>query len=105
MTISFRANNNYPAQNTQQKNAIGLTENGQNILNKTNEYANHIDLTNTILDSEKRKDNLGTALKNTIMLPIMSSPTISAAYVANEYRKGAISKEDALKIVAYNTIT
>ena len=60
MTISFRAGNNYPTQNlsqqnTQQKNSIGLTENGQNVLNKTNEYANAYNLADTLVDSQKRK--------------------------------------------------
>ena len=109
MTISFRAGNNYPTQNIppqtqQQKNSIGLTENGQNVLNKTNEYANAYNLADTLVDSEKRKENLGNVVKNTMLMPIMSNPAVSTIYTVNQYKKGEISKDDATKIMIYNAI-
>ena len=109
MTISFRAGNNYPTQNlppqnTQQKNSIGLTENGQKILNKTNEYANAYNVADTLMDSEKRKENLGNVVKNTMLMPIMSNPAVSTIYTVNQYQKGEISKDDATKIMVYNAI-
>ena len=111
MTISFRAGHNYPTQNLpqqnlppQQKNSIGLTENGQKVLNKTNEYANAYNLADTLIDSEKRKENLGNVVKNTMLMPIMSNPVVSGLYTANQYQKGNISKDDTIKILAYNAI-
>ena len=111
MTISFRAGKNYPTQNLphqnlppQQKNSIGLTENGQNVLNKTNEYANAYNLADTLVDSEKRKENLGNVVKNTMLMPIMSNPAVSTIYTVNQYKKGEISKDDATKIMIYNAI-
>ena len=107
MSISFRAN---PVATTvlqtqsQQNNALGLSENGQKVLNKTNVHANAYDLASTVVDSDKRKENLATVAKNTLMMPIMSSPTISTAYTVDQYKKGNISKDDAMKIMAYNAM-
>lgn len=66
MSISFRAN---PVATTvlqtqsQQNNALGLSENGQKVLNKTNVHANAYDLASTVVDSDKRKENLATVAK------------------------------------------
>lgn len=57
-SVSFRASN--PNQVQQQKNSIGLTENGQKVLNQTNKYANTYDFVDTVVDADKRKENLGT---------------------------------------------
>ena len=102
LSISFRANPT--VSNQQQKNAIGLTENGQKVLNKTNKYANTYDFVDTVVDSDKRKENLGTVAKNALLMPVMSNPLVSAAYTVNQYNKGEISKDDAIKVVAYNSI-
>lgn len=107
MTISFRAN---PVTTTvlqtqsQQNNGLGLSENGQKILNKTNVHANAYDLASTVVDSDKRKENLATVVKNTLMMPVMSSPTINTVYTVDQYKKGNISKDDAMKIMAYNAM-
>ena len=107
MSISFRAN---PVATTvlqtqnQQNNALGLSENGQKVLNQTNEHANAYDLASTIVDSDKRKENLATVAKNTLMMPVMSSPIVSTVYTADQYHKGNISKDDAMKIMAYNAM-
>lgn len=107
MSISFRAN---PVATTvlqtqnQQNNALGLSENGQKVLNQTNEHANAYDLASTIVDSDKRKDNLATVAKNTLMMPVMSSPIVSTVYTADQYHQGNISKDDAMKIMAYNAM-
>ena len=102
LSISFRANST--TLNQQQKNVIGLTENGQKILNSTNKYANTYDFVDTVVDKDKRKENLGTVAKNALLMPIMSNPLVGAVYTANQYNKGNISKDDAIKIVAYNSI-
>lgn len=107
MSISFRAN---PVAATvlqtqsQENNALGLSENGQKVLSKINMHTNIYDLANTIVDSDKRKENLATVAKNTLMMPVMSSPTVSSVYTADQYRKGNISQNDAAKIMAYNAM-
>ena len=103
LSISFRANPT--VSNQQQKNAIGLTENGQKILNSTNKYENTYDFVDTVMDKYKRKENLETVAKNALLIPVMSNPLVGAVYTANQYNKGNISKDDAIKIVAYNSIT
>ena len=102
LSISFRANQT--VSNQQQKNLIGLTENGQKVLNSTNKYANTYDFVDTVVDKDKRKENLGTVAKNALLMPVMSNPIVGAAYTANQYNKGNISKDDAIKIFAYNSI-
>ena len=111
MLISFKSANINPTQitqqslqNKQQKNSIGLTENGQKVLNKTNEYANAYNVADTLIDSEKRKENLGEVAKNTLLMPVMSNPAVSTIYTVNQYQKGEISKDDATKIMLYNAI-
>ena len=108
MAINFKGNPvNIPpqqVQNKNQKNSIGLTENGQKVLNKTNEYANAYDLVNTVIDSDKRNDNFATVAKNALLMPVMSNPVIGAVYTADQYKKGNITKDDAVKIMAYNAI-
>ena len=37
-------------------------------------------------------------------MPIMSNPAVSAIYTVNQYQKGEIPKDDATKIMTYNTI-
>lgn len=37
-------------------------------------------------------------------MPVMSNPLVGAAYTVNQYDKGNISKDDAIKVVAYNSI-
>ena len=39
-----------------------------------------------------------------MLIPIMSNPVVSGLYTANQYQKGEISKDDAIKIMAYNAI-
>ena len=97
MSISFRAN---PVATTvlqtqsQQNNALGLSENGQKVLNKTNVHANAYDLASTVVDSDKRKENLATVAKNTLMMPVMSSTNVSTVYTYTStdlYRTRAFS--------------
>lgn len=38
------------------------------LLNKTNVHANVYDLASTVVDSDKRKENLATVAKNTLMM-------------------------------------
>ena len=38
------------------------------------------------------------------MMPVMSSPAVSTIYTADQYKKGNISKDDAMKIMAYNAM-
>ena len=103
VSISFRADSPNPAQ--QQTNMIGLTKNGQQVLNKTNKYANKYDLLNTIIDFDNKKDNLGTVVQNTLLMPIMSNTPVGAIYTMDQYNNGKITKDDAIKIVAYNSIS
>lgn len=102
LSINFKANN--PIQKPQETNSIGLSENGQKVLNETNKYANTFDIVNTVVDSDKRKENVGTVVKNTLLMPVMSNPLVGAVYTASQYKNGNISKDDAIKIVAYNSI-
>ena len=37
-------------------------------------------------------------------MPVMSNPLARAVYTAIQYNNGNISKDDAIKIVAYNSI-
>ena len=101
--ILFRSNQT--VQNQQQHNSMGLSENAQKILNSTNKYANTCDLIDTIVNQDKNTDNLLIVAKNAMLMPIMSKPFVSAIYAADQYNKGNISKEDATKLVACNTIT
>ena len=39
-----------------------------------------------------------------MLIPIMSNPVVSGLYTANQYQKGEISKDDVIKIMAYNAI-
>lgn len=103
MAIIFRANPTVSTdcqmnQKTQKKNAIGLSEDGQKVLNKTNEIANLYEMANSANDEKKHKE----VIKNTFLLPIMSDSAIGTAYTVNEYKKGNISKDDMVKILAYN---
>ncbi len=109
MTISFRTNNTMPSsqtpQNDSKKNIFALTENGQKVLSKTNEWANTQDIAEIIVDKDKRnKENVGTVAKNTLMMPIMSDSAIGTIYTIDQYKKGNLSKDDVVKILAYNMI-
>ena len=109
MAITFRRNpviltNSQQNQEQQKKNAIGLSDNGQKVLNKTNKIANLYEIASTAADEKKRKENLSIVAKNTMLMPIMSDSAIGTAYTLNECKKGNISKDDAMKILAYNMI-
>ena len=43
-------------------------------------------------------------LQNALLMPVMSNPLARAVYTAIQYNNGNISKDDAIKIVAYNSI-
>jgi len=111
MTISFRAGNNYPPQNIQQKNSIGLTENGQKILNKTNGILNTYSQINMAYEVSKEKDfskrakGVGELLKNSVTMDLYANPVIGSSYVVDQYKKGNISKDEAKQIIATNAIT
>ena len=99
-SVSFRANN--PEQPNQQKNSIGLTENGQKVLNKTNKYAG---LINVLPNEKERNQYVDEVKQNPLMLLAMVNPYAGAYYTYDQYKKGNISKEDAIRVVAYNSIT
>lgn len=98
-SVSFKADNQTQVQ--QQKNSIGLTENGQKVFNQTNGYANII---NVMSNEDERKQYIQDVKENPILVPAIISPTIGTIYTYNQYRKGNISKEDAFKITAYNAL-
>ena len=103
MSISFRADSYQPQVNNK-KNVFSVSPNAQEVLSKTNEYACGAQLANAVLEPENRKENLGKALTNAITMPIMSTTPISTVYTLNELQKGNISKQDAVKIMAYNSM-
>ena len=111
MNISFKAANSSPVSyNTQTPQAenksgvFGVSSNAQEVLNKTNEYACGIQMANAIIEPENRKENLGKAAKNALLMPIMSTTPVSTFYTLKELQNGNISKQDAVKIMAYNSI-
>ena len=111
MNIIFRAKNsnpvNYKTNSPQAENTsgvFGVSSNAQEVLNKTNEYACGIQMANAIIEPENRKENLGKAAKNALLMPVMSTTPVSTIYTLKELQNGNISKQDAVKIVAYNSI-
>ena len=44
------------------------------------------------------------AAKNALLMPVMSTTPVSTIYTLKESQNGNISKQDAVKIVAYNSI-
>lgn len=103
--ISFRARDNVQNQTKNQKSVFNVSDDAQKILNKTNEYANSIQFVNAVIEPQNRKENLKNAAINALTMPIMSSTPISTLYTLSELEKGNISKQDAIKIVAYNSMT
>lgn len=103
--ISFRARDNVQHQTKNQKSVFNVSDDAQKILNKTNEYANGIQFVNAVIEPQNRKENLKNAAINALTMPIMSSTPISTLYTLSELEKGNISKQDAIKIVAYNSMT
>ncbi len=102
---SFRARDNVQNQTKNQKSVFNVSDDAQKILNKTNEYANGIQFVNAVIEPKNRKENLKNAAINALTMPIMSSTPISTFYTLSELEKGNISKQDAIKIVAYNSMT
>ena len=110
MSISFRAEAAVSGYQTTQsnlkKNVFSLSENGQKVLSKTNEWANTQDVAEIIVDKDKRtKENIRTVAQNTVMMPVMSDSAIGTAYILDQCKKGNLSKDDAIKILAYNMMT
>ena len=103
MPISFRADGTC-TQTNNKKNAFSISPNAQEVLNRTNEYACGVQLGKAILEPENRKENLGNAVKNVMTMPIMSTTPVSTIYTLKELQNGNISKQDAVKIMAYNSI-
>lgn len=61
-------------------------------------------MANALNEPENRKENLSQAAQNALLYPIMSINPVSTLYTINEYKKGNISKDDAVKIMAYNSL-
>ena len=102
--LAFRSTDNIPNQIKNQKNVFSVSDNAQNVLNKTNEYANGVQIANAVIEPNNRKENLKNAAINALTMPIMSSTPVSTIYTLSEYQKGNISKDDTIKIVAYNAL-
>lgn len=99
ISISFRANNIYTQPNNKSQNKQALSQNAQDILNKTNKYACGVNMVDSL---SKPNKNVGEALKNSGMYLAMSSPLVNAIYTGTQIQKGNISKEEANKIFMYN---
>ena len=100
LSVSFKSNSSNQEQ--LRKNSIGLTPNGQKVLNRTNGYAA---IANTISNPSENKKYLDEISNNPILIPAMIFPAIGNLYAINQYKNGNITKEDATKIIAYNTMT